>query len=65
MQVQVVDLLRALNADLGMAVLFITHDLALAQALCTRLVAMTKPACGPVTPAGPRATAWGTCRTPA
>lgn len=64
-QAQVVDLLRALNADLGMAVLFITHDLALAQALCTRLVAMPKLPCGPVTPAGPRATAWGTCRTPA
>jgi ABC-type dipeptide/oligopeptide/nickel transport system ATPase subunit len=39
-QAQVVDLLRSLNAELGMAVLFITHDIALSQGLCTRLAVM-------------------------
>ena len=39
-QAQVVDLLRELNAELGMAVLFICHDLALVQDFCDRVAVM-------------------------
>ena len=39
-QAQVVALLRELNAELGMAVLFICHDLALVQDFCDRVAVM-------------------------
>ncbi|MGH9122111.1 MAG: ABC transporter ATP-binding protein, partial [Acidimicrobiales bacterium] len=39
-QARVVELLRQLNADLGMAMLVITHNIALAAQLCTRIVVM-------------------------
>ena len=39
-QVQVVDLLRQVQADLGMAVLFITHDLRLARDACDEIAVM-------------------------
>ena len=39
-QAQVVALLRELNAELGMAVLFICHDLALIQDFCDRVAVM-------------------------
>lgn len=39
-QAQVVTLLRELNAELGMAVLFICHDLALVQDFCDRVAVM-------------------------
>ncbi|MGE3618934.1 MAG: ABC transporter ATP-binding protein [Acidimicrobiia bacterium] len=39
-QAQVVDLLRDLRAELGMAILFVSHDLGLLSNLCERLVIM-------------------------
>ena len=39
-QAQVIDLLRELNAESGMAVLFICHDLALVQDFCGRVAVM-------------------------
>ncbi len=39
-QAQVVELLRQLNRDLGMAILLITHDMGLVASLCDRVVVM-------------------------
>jgi ABC-type microcin C transport system duplicated ATPase subunit YejF len=39
-QAQILDLIRRLRADLGMAVLFITHDLAVVRELADRVVVM-------------------------
>lgn len=39
-QAQIVDLLAAVRQDLGLSVLFITHDLALARHLCDRIAVM-------------------------
>ena len=39
-QAQVVELLRQLNHDLGMAILLITHDMGLVASLCDRVVVM-------------------------
>jgi oligopeptide/dipeptide ABC transporter ATP-binding protein len=39
-QAQVLDLLRSLQQDLGMAVIFVTHDLGVVSALCDRVVVM-------------------------
>ncbi len=44
-QSQVVELLASLNADLGMAVLFITHDLPLARKMTKRDVAFSSLTC--------------------
>jgi ABC-type glutathione transport system ATPase component len=40
LQAQVVNLLRDLTRDLGLTLLFISHDLALVRTLCTRVVVM-------------------------
>jgi oligopeptide/dipeptide ABC transporter ATP-binding protein len=39
-QAQIIELLRELNRDLGMAIILITHNLALIASLCTRVVVM-------------------------
>jgi len=39
-QAQILDLLRALNADLGTAVILISHDLGVIANLCTRVLVM-------------------------
>ncbi|MGM8366129.1 ABC transporter ATP-binding protein [Virgibacillus sp. W0181] len=39
-QAQILDLMLDLNKDLGMAVLFITHDLGVVAEICTRVVVM-------------------------
>jgi oligopeptide/dipeptide ABC transporter ATP-binding protein len=39
-QAQIVDLLRDLSSEMGLAVLFITHDLSLARAIADRVVVM-------------------------
>lgn len=39
-QAQVLDLLRRLRADMGMALAFISHDLSVVRALCERVVIM-------------------------
>lgn len=41
-QAQVLNLLNALRAKLGIAYLFITHDLAVAQYVCDRMIVMQK-----------------------
>ncbi len=39
-QVQILDLLRSLRADMGLALLFISHDLSVVRTLCTRVLVM-------------------------
>lgn len=39
-RVQIIDLLRRLQRELGMAYLFITHDLSTARSLCSRTIVM-------------------------
>ena len=39
-QAQILDLLRSLQADLGMAILFVTHDLAVVSEFCERVNVM-------------------------
>ena len=51
-QAQVVALLRELNAELGMAVLFICHDLALVQDFCDRVAVMREGRIVEVGPTG-------------
>ena len=39
-QAQILDLLRALNADLGTAVILISHDLGVIANVCSRVLVM-------------------------
>jgi ABC-type dipeptide/oligopeptide/nickel transport system ATPase component len=39
-QAQILDLLRALNADLGTAVILISHDLGVIATICSRVLVM-------------------------
>jgi peptide/nickel transport system ATP-binding protein len=60
-QAQVVALLRDLQAEIGMGMLFITHDLALASLIADRVVVMYA---GQVVEAGPAAAVLGDPRHP-
>ncbi|MFM2343281.1 MAG: putative glutathione transporter, ATP-binding protein GsiA [Pseudomonadota bacterium] len=51
-QAQILDLLREIQADLGLGILFITHDLRVAAQLCDRVVVMSQ---GRIVEAGPTA----------
>ena len=41
-QAQVVELLQEINEDMGISMLFISHDLALVQSLCSRILVMNQ-----------------------
>jgi ABC-type oligopeptide transport system ATPase subunit len=42
LQAQVINLLSRLTKELGLTLIFISHDLALVRTLCTRIVVMRK-----------------------
>ena len=60
-QAQVVALLRDLQAEIGMGMLFITHNLALASQIADRVVVMYA---GEIVETGPAAAVLGDCRHP-
>ena len=61
MQAAIIDLLRELRAQIGLSLLFITHNLALIRTIADRVAVMTQ---GSVVELGPTATVLSTPSAP-